>query len=155
MDWTLFLIFFGACCAAAATGALFQPGEWYESLDKPSWTPPDWVFPVTWTILYIAIAVAAARVAKMEGAYLALAFWSLQIALNTLWTPIFFGLRRLKAGMIVIVALWVAVAGCLWTMMQLDTIAALLFAPYLVWVTIASALNFSVMQRNPDVEPIT
>ncbi len=51
MDWFLFLIFFGGCAAAGSTGAMFPPDAWYRALTKPSWTPPDWVFPVTWTTL--------------------------------------------------------------------------------------------------------
>jgi len=109
MDWLAFFIFLAASGAAAATGSMFQPGQWYEGLNKPSWTPPKLAFPIVWTILYILIAVAAARVVHLPGAGYALAFWALQIALNTLWTPIFFGLRDMKAGMVVILMLWVAV----------------------------------------------
>ena len=148
MDWSLFLIFLAGCGAAAATGALFQPGEWYDSLDKPSWTPPDWVFPVTWTVLYISMAVAAARIAVIEGNGHAMAFYATQLAFNTLWTPIFFGLNRMGAGMIVILCLWAAVAATMLAFFALDTIAGALFVPYLIWVTIASALNYSVWRRN-------
>jgi tryptophan-rich sensory protein len=154
MDWLLLTLFFSACCAAATTGAVFQPGEWYDSLEKPNWTPPNWVFPVTWTVLYVLIAVAAMRVALLPENSYALAFWALQIALNTLWTPIFFGLRRLKTGMIVIIFLWLSVAGTMLAMFQIDTVAGVLFVPYLIWVTIASALNFSVMQKNPANVPL-
>ncbi len=154
MDWILYLIFFAACGAAATTGAMFQPGDWYRSLDKPSWTPPDWVFPVTWTILYFLMAYTGAVVASMPGNGMAVAFWALQIALNTLWTPIFFGLRNLRAGMIVIVALWAAVFMTMVSAWQLDTSAGLAFVPYLIWCSIAAALNYSVWRRNPDVEPI-
>ena len=155
MDWTIFIILFGACAAAATTGAMFQPGAWYDSLDKPDWTPPDWVFPVAWSTLYVAMCIAGARVSGAEGAGIALAFWALQIALNTLWTPIFFGLRRMRAALAVIAALWLAVAACMVTHFRIDTIAGLLFAPYLLWVTIAAALNTSVWRRNPDVESIS
>ncbi|MDD9922549.1 MAG: tryptophan-rich sensory protein [Boseongicola sp.] len=148
MDFGLFAIFFAACCAAAATGAMFDPGEWYENLEKPSWTPPKWLFPVAWTILYIAMAVAAARIAVLEGSGYALAFFALQIALNTLWTPVFFGLHRMGAGMVIILCLWAAVAATMVAFFQLDLIAGLLFVPYLVWVTVASALNYSVMRLN-------
>lgn len=150
MDWTLFAIFFAASIAAASTGALFEPGAWYKSLNKPSWTPPNWLFPVVWTVLYIAMAVAAARVAVVEGAQIAMAFFTLQLVLNTLWTPVFFGLRRLRGGMVVISALWLAVAATTITFWQIDTIAGVLLAPYLLWVTIASALNFSVWRLNPN-----
>lgn len=149
MDWILFGIFLACCGAAAATGAMFQPGAWYDSLKKPSWTPPDWVFPVTWSVLYLCIAGAAARVAVLDGNAYAMAFFALQIALNTLWTPIFFGLRRMGAGMMVILALWVSVAATLVAFWQLDLIAGLLFVPYLIWVSIASALNWSVWRANP------
>lgn len=67
MDWMLFAVFLLACGAAWATGALFPPGDWYRSLDKPRWTPPNWMFPLVWTLLYAAIAFAAARVAALPG----------------------------------------------------------------------------------------
>jgi benzodiazapine receptor len=151
MDWFLFVTFLAACGAAAATGAMFQPGQWYDSLIKPVWTPPGWVFPVVWTTLYLSMAYAAMRVAGLPGAGQALAFWALQIAFNTLWTPVFFGLHRVKAGMIIILFLWSAVAATTASFMMLDQIAGLLMLPYLLWVTIASALNFSVMRLNPQL----
>lgn len=84
------LIFLAACAAAGATGTLFQPGEWYQRKKRPAFTPPNWVFPVVWTTLYVLMAWAAARLAAISGSGIALALWSLQIALNTLWTPLFF-----------------------------------------------------------------
>jgi benzodiazapine receptor len=98
MDWGLFTIFLLACAAAATTGSMFMPGAWYRGLDKPPWTPPDWVFPVAWSVLYLSSAYAATRIAPMEGAAYGMAFWAMQIAFNTLWTPVFFGLHRIKAA---------------------------------------------------------
>ena len=127
-----------------------MPGAWYRALSKPSWTPPDWVFPVAWTVLYLSSAVAAARVAPMEGAAYGMAFWAMQIAFNTLWTPVFFGLRRIRAAFFIMLGLWIAVAGTLLAFFQLDWIAGALFVPYLIWVSIAGALNASVWMRNPS-----
>lgn len=79
-----------------------------------------------------------------------MALWSLQIALNALWTPVFFGLQRIKLGMYVLIALWVAVAASVIAFWQVDWIAGLLFLPYLVWVSVAGALNASVWQLNPE-----
>ena len=149
MTYFLFAIFLLACGAAGATGGMFPPSDWYQRLNKPSWTPPNWLFPVAWTTLYICMSAAAARVAMMPGAGVALAFWALQIALNTLWTPVFFGLQRIRAGMGILVLLWLSVVGCTIALFQLDTIAGLLFLPYVVWVSVAAALNYSVMQLNP------
>ncbi|MDO8882221.1 MAG: TspO/MBR family protein [Pseudotabrizicola sp.] len=153
MDFPLFFTYLAACGAAAATGAMFQPGAWYQGLSKPWWTPKDWMFPVAWTILYISMSVAAMRVAMLAGADdrtgQALAFWAVQIALNTLWTPVFFGLRRIRAGLVVLSLLWVAVAATLAAFWQIDSAAGYLIAPYLLWVTIAGALNASVYLRNP------
>jgi len=154
MYWITFTVLLAACIAAGTTGAIFPPGAWYRELKKPSWTPPNWVFPVAWTTLYLLIAGSAARVAFIPGAGLAMAFFALQIALNALWTPVFFGLRRLAGGMIVLVALWVAVAATMVLFYVLDPIAGLMFVPYLVWVTIAGALNLSVWRLNPDVKPV-
>lgn len=149
MDFTLFFTYLIACGAAAATGAMFNPGDWYDGLSKPKWTPPNWVFPVTWTLLYVLMAASAARVTVLPETGIALALWSVQIAFNTLWTPVFFGLRRLRAALIVMVGLWASVAATMVAFFAHDVLAGLMFLPYLVWVTIAGALNFSVLQRNP------
>ena len=97
------------------------------------------------------MAFAAARVAMMPGSGLALALWALQIALNTLWTPVFFGLRRLRAGMVILSLLWVSVVACTVALWQLDWIAGLMFVPYVAWVSVAAALNLSVLRLNPEV----
>lgn len=154
MDYTLFFIFLFATFAAAATGAMFPTGEWYKSLNKPTWVPPNWVFPVAWTSIYLLISFAGARVAVIEGSQLALAFWALQIALNTLWTPVFFGLRALRKSLPIMAGLWLAVLGATVTHFQVDFWAGLAFAPYIIWVTIAAALNLKMVQLNPDQKPL-
>lgn len=151
MDWTLFLTYLAACGAAAATGAMIQPGAWYETLKKPTWTPPRWVFPVVWTSLYFLMALAGMKIAQGTGNGLATALWSLQIALNTLWTPVYFGLHRIRAAMVVMLCLWLAVAAATVSFFLVDFWAGVLFLPYLLWVTIAGALNFSTMRLNPGV----
>ena len=148
MFWLLFGIFLLACFAAGSTGGLFPPGPWYRNLNKPSWTPPDWVFPVTWTTLYLFMSAAGARAAISPDNAIAMALWSLQIALNGLWTPVFFGLKRIKLGMFVLIALWLSVAATMVALWQVDTLAGLFFAPYLLWVTIAGALNGTVWKLN-------
>lgn len=154
MDWGLFAIFLASCVAAGTTGAAFKPGDWYAALQKPVWTPPDWAFPVVWTTLYLLMSYSAMRVALLPGAGMALALWGLQLALNTLWTPIFFGLRRMREGFLVILALWAAVAGTVWSFGQVDGLAGVLMLPYLLWVSIAAALNFSVWRMNPGHAPL-
>lgn len=148
MHWTLFIIFLAASGAAASTGTIFPPGPWYESLTKPTWTPKRWMFPVVWTALYLLSAIAAARVAAEPGSGLALAFWAMQIAFNTLWTPVFFGAHRMGAAMVVMVGLWIAIAGMLITFWPLDLLAGLLVLPYLAWVTLAATLNFWLLRHN-------
>jgi tryptophan-rich sensory protein len=154
MDFLVFATYLMACGAAAATGAMFKPGDWYSGLAKPAWTPKDWMFPVAWTTLYICMSWAAMRIAAQAGSDprtgQALALWSVQIAVNTLWTPVFFGLRRIGAALVIIALLWLAVAATMVAFWQIDTVAGWLMAPYLLWVTIAAALNRSVYWRNPQ-----
>ena len=87
----IFLLGFLACLAAGSTGSLFPTGDWYKSLNKPSWTPPDWVFPIAWLYLYLAMSYSLVRVYGTPGNDLFLIFWALQLVFNTLWTPVFFG----------------------------------------------------------------
>ena len=150
MFWLLFSIFFAACLGAGITGGLFPPGPWYRGLKKPSWTPPDWVFPVTWLVLYICMAAAGARAALAPDNGIAMAFWAMQIAFNGLWTPVFFGLKKIRLGMAVVGMLWLTVLSATLALWQVDWIAGALFVPYLVWVTIASALNAAVWRLNPE-----
>lgn len=145
----LFVILLTACGAAAATGAIFKPGVWYEGLKKPAFTPPKWVFPVAWTTIYILLAWAGARLATLPDAGLALALWALQIALNTLWTPVFFGARQLGAGMAVLALLWVTVAALVVVAFGRDSVAGWMLLPYLLWLCIAAALNWRVWRDNP------
>lgn len=147
--WVDFFIFLAACFVAGATGGLFPPGDWYRSLRKPTWTPPNWVFPVTWTTLYLLMAFAGAQLAARPDAGTALGLWSLQIALNALWTPVFFGLRNIKLGLYIICGLWLCVALCVAVFWSLDWVIGAAFVPYLVWVSIAAMLNLSVYRLNP------
>ena len=154
MNFTLFALFIITCFGAGATGGLFPPGAWYQSLHKPSWTPPNWLFPIMWTSIYVLMSFAAARVAMQAGSGYAMAFWAAQIAFNTLWTPMFFGLRRLKGALVVMALLWLSVFGCVITHWQLDTWAGIAFLPYIAWVTVAGILNYYVATLNPDVAPV-
>jgi tryptophan-rich sensory protein len=94
------------------------------------------------------MSIAAARVAALPQTGQALAFWSVQIAFNTLWSGVFFGLRQMAAGGVIIGVLWISVCTTMVAFGQHDLIAGLLFVPYLVWVSIAFALNWSVWRRN-------
>jgi tryptophan-rich sensory protein len=145
----LFLTFLAASAAAAATGTIFKPGAWYDGLQKPSWNPPKWAFPVVWTTLYLLSAIAATRVALQPDSGQALAFWALQIALNTLWTPVVFGGHRLGAGVVVILALWLSLVAVMVSFFGHDLWAGLMIVPYLVWVSLATALNIWLWRNNP------
>ncbi|RMS42349.1 TspO/MBR protein [Pseudomonas amygdali pv. photiniae] len=143
-----FLIFLLACSAAAATGIIFKPGAWYESLHKPSFTPPNWAFPVVWTVIYLLLAWAGYRLTLLPGSQIVLALWAAQIALNTLWTPVFFGANRIVAAMVILALLWIVVATMIVMALQLDIITGLILFPYLVWLSVAAALNFSILRHN-------
>ena len=148
MFWIDFLIFLFACMAAGLTGSLFPPGQWYFELNKPNWTPPNWIFPVAWPILYLCMSYSGATLANIDSAGSALALWALQIALNTLWTPVFFGLKNIKVGLIIILLLFLSVAICTYVFWMHSFLSGLLFLPYLAWVTFAAALNMAVFRLN-------
>ena len=150
---TLFPLYLAICAVPAAAGILFKPGAWYRDLDKPGWTPPDRLFPVIWAVLYVLMSLAAARVAGQPGNEVALGLWSLQIAISTLWSAVFFGLHRMLAGVVIIALLWLAVLATALAFLRLDTVAAVMMVPYLLWGTFALALNLSVWRRNSQTAP--
>lgn len=149
MSWLVFAACLAACAAPAVSGMLFKPGAWYAGLSKPWWTPPNWAFPVVWLILCTSMSVAAARVAVSPEGSILIALWATQIAFNTLWSGVFFGLRDLRAGLFIMAALWLSVLVATVAFWQVDVIAGALFGLYLAWVTVAFALNFSVFSCNP------
>ena len=134
--------------AAGLTGSLFPPGKWYSDLNKPRWTPPNWIFPVAWPILYILMSYSGATLANLENSGSALALWALQIAINTLWTPVFFGAYDLLGALVLILALWIAILCYTVVSFKIDKIAAYLFIPYLAWVSFATILNFEYLRIN-------
>ena len=139
------------CFAAAALGGFFMPGEWYASLEKPSWNPPGWVFGPVWTALYAVMAVAAWLVWR-RGGFAAqrrpLLLFSVQITLNAAWTPLFFGLHRPGLAFAEIVLLWLAIAATLVVFARVSRPAAWLLVPYLAWVSFAAVLNFTLWRLN-------
>lgn len=146
MNVVTFLI---ACGAAASSGIFFKPGAWYESLVKPGFTPPNWVFPVAWTTIYLLLAWVGYRLTLLPGSETVLALWAAQIALNTLWTPVFFGAHRPFAAMVILTILWLVVATMVVLALRLDVITGLILFPYLAWLCVAAALNFSILRNNP------
>lgn len=145
------IVFIVLVVATASTGILFQPGAWYEGLSKPGWTPPNWLFGPVWSVLYLMIAVAGWLVWRIEGAGLAMLLWVAQLVLNGMWSWLFFGRRRMDLAFLDVVALWLAIAGFILAASPVSGMAALLFVPYLVWVTIAGALNRAVWRMNPTI----
>ncbi len=133
-----------ACHAAGAAGALVTDAAWYRELARPSWAPPGWVFGPVWLTLYTMMGVAAWRVWRTPSGPArsrALGWFAAQLALNAAWTPVFFGLRSLGGGLVVIGLLVVAIAGTIRAFRVVAPRAAWLLAPYLAWVLFATALN--------------
>ena len=136
---------------AASSGALFKPDDWYETLRKPFWTPPPWVFPVVWTPLYLMIAISGWLAWQAGGlTTLPFAFYAAQLVFNAAWSGLFFGLRRADLAFVDLILMWFAIVATLMGFAQVSEAAAWLLAPYLLWVTIAGALNLSVWRLNHD-----
>ncbi|MEM9555316.1 MAG: TspO/MBR family protein [Acidobacteriota bacterium] len=142
--------FLAVSFSAAVLASASPPGAWYETLAKPSWNPPSWVFGPVWTLLYIMIAVAAWRI-WLRGAdrVSALGAWGVQMVLNALWSWLFFGLQRPDLAFAEICLLWLTIVVTLVLFWRRERLAGALLVPYLVWVSFAALLNFTLWQLNP------
>ncbi len=157
-NWLILTAFIGSALAVGAIGAVFSPAvsaatrHWYTALAKPGWAPPDSWFGPVWCVLYIMMGTAAWRIWRERyhrTRSAALAAYFIQLLLNAVWAPLFFGAKNIGAGLFVIVALWLAIS---WTIREFALVkagAAWMLAPYLIWVGIASALNLSIWKLNP------
>ncbi len=141
------------CFAAAAAGSVATAssvGGWYQTLAKPPWTPPDWVFGPVWTTLYAAMGVAAWLVWRSTTAVRgrALALFGVQLALNVAWSWLFFGLRRIDLAFAQILVLYLAIALTVVAFARARIAAAWLLVPYLAWVSFAAVLNAAILRGN-------
>jgi translocator protein len=144
------LLFFLALTVGGGLGiGLFTlPGEWYMGLVKPSFNPPNWIFGPVWTALYIMIAIAGWRIYLRDRSSLAMKIWWVALALNFIWSPVFFGAQLLGVALIIILMLLAAIIAFMVRAHGIDRTASLLFAPYAVWVAFASLLNASLYLLN-------
>jgi len=130
---------------------------WFAALDKPSFMPPGWAFPVAWTLLYIGLGLSLAMILHARGARgraLALALFFAQLALNYAWSPLFFAAHKVDLAFLVIVAMIVLAAATALLFRRIRPVAALLLLPYLAWLCFAAALNFEIGRLNPGAETL-
>lgn len=140
--------------AAIGAAASVQAGSFYARLVRPDWSPPAYVFGPVWTFLYALMGIAAWLVWRERGfrsARYALALFLLQLAVNALWSWLFFGWHLGALAFADIVLLWLLIVATLVSFWRIKPLAALLLVPYLLWVSFASALNYSVWQLNPGM----
>lgn len=126
--------------------------SWYNSINKPLFTPPAWAFGPIWTVLYILMAVSVVMIFRHgwrnKKVRRALNIFGWQLVLNLLWSPIFFFAHQIGLALIVVLGLWYLIYQTIKSFSEIDKLAAYLLYPYLIWVTIASLLNLSVWYLN-------
>ncbi|MRW89676.1 tryptophan-rich sensory protein [Duganella sp. FT80W] len=145
----LVLTFIAAAIGAYATA---NAQAFYQQLDRPDWAPPAWLFGPAWTALYLLMAIAAWRVQRLAPPSLArpaLALYTVQLAVNALWSWLFFAWHLGAAAFVDIIVLWLLIAATIFVFWRRDRWAGVLLVPYIVWVSFATALCYSIWQRNP------
>jgi translocator protein len=153
-DWVVLALFLMICLGTAVLGAAWTNlslGDWYVTLAKPSWNPPNWVFGPIWTTLYVGMAIAAWLVWRRRGldSWLPLLLFGVQLVLNAAWSALFFGLRNPGMAFEDIILLWLAILATVVAFGHVSTSAAALLLPYLAWVSFATALNWAIWRMNP------
>jgi tryptophan-rich sensory protein len=142
------------CLAVGLTGSLFTSSvsSWYQNLNKPFFNPPNWVFGPVWTALYIMMGISAFLIwqkgLNIHTVKIALLFFIIQLLLNAIWTPLFFGLKSPTLAFADIILLWFAIVVTMVKFYSISKPASFLLIPYLLWVTFASVLNFSIVLLN-------
>jgi benzodiazapine receptor len=144
-----------ACQLAGVIGSVFTASAvpaWYDALKKPPFTPPGWVFGPAWISLYLLMGVAAfmvwSRGLDDSRVRIGLSVFIAQLLLNALWSPLFFGLRSPLAGLVDIVLLWGLIILTMVYFFKVSTAAGILLVPYILWVSFAAVLNFSILVLN-------
>ncbi len=149
------------CQCAGLIGSIFTiPAipTWYATLEKPPFTPPNWLFAPAWLTLYLLMGISAVII-WLQGidkrqVKMALIIFLSQLALNILWSAVFFGLKSPLYGAIVIIALWIIILFTILSFWKLSKVASWLLLPYIGWVTFAATLNISILILNPSSSPL-
>lgn len=143
------------CQLAGAIGSIFTASAvptWYAALKKPPFTPPGWVFGPVWITLYLLMGISAFVIWNKglsdSRVRVGLTLFIAQLVLNALWSVMFFGLRSPLAGLVNIVALWILVLLTTLYFFKVSVTAGTLLAPYILWVSFAAVLNFSILVLN-------
>jgi tryptophan-rich sensory protein len=130
---------------------------WFAALRKPGFMPPGWAFGVAWTILYIMIGISFAMLLHAKGAQKrerAIILFGLMLVINLAWSPVFFGMHKVTLALSLIAAMIVCTVGLIFALWKIRIVAALLLYPYLGWLMFATALNYKIMELNPNAEAL-
>lgn len=144
------------CLGAGGIGSYFTKpsiGTWYDFLQKPVFTPPNWIFGPVWILLYIMMSIALycvwkKRAPKTKSKVAAYTWFYMQLILNVMWSAVFFGLHSIFGGLVIIVGLWLAIAVTILKFSELVPSTVWLLVPYLLWVSYACLLNYSLWRLN-------
>lgn len=150
-DWEGLVGWIVFSLAASWTGLFFSPDSWYTSLNKPAWNPPAAVFGPVWTTLYILMGLAVWLVWREGGwkeQWKLLTLFLVQWVLNMAWTPLFFGLHQPGWALLELIVLWALVLITGIGFWRVRRLAGVLWIPYFLWLTFATALNFSIWRMN-------
>ena len=155
VTWWKLIAAIGFCQIAGIIGSVFTSpniASWYATLQRPAFSPPNWVFAPVWLSLYTLMGISlylvwtssAKTKAKMPAYYV----FAIQLALNAIWSILFFGLQSPLYGLICIIPLWISILATLILFYKISKVSAYLLVPYLIWVTTATALNYSIWVLN-------
>ncbi len=148
-SWTQLILFVsGVVLVGLSLGYVNTPGRWYAELVKPPFNPPNWIFAPVWIMLYFMVAIAGWRVWRQSHDNLPMKLWWMQLALNFIWSPVFFSAHRVDIAFGVVTTLLIMIIGFVVVTWRQDKIASLLFTPYALWVAFASILNGSIWLLN-------
>ena len=151
ISWSTVAVVSLVMVLVSLTGASFTDiGEWYQNLTKPSFQPPNWVFAPAWTTLYILIAISAYLIytSQKEGSRMVLIILAGNLVLNVLWSLFFFTQHNLLLALIDLILLWISIIAIIAKARQISCLSAWLLVPYLLWVSFAGVLNYTILILN-------
>ncbi len=144
------------CEFAGVVGSIFTVGSiptWYQTLVKPSFNPPNWIFGPVWTTLYALMGISVYRIWRLgmhrEKVRDAVVLFCMHLVLNAVWSPVFFGARNIPIAFAIIAIMWLTLIALIFRFERLDKVSAYMLTPYLAWISFAMILNYNLWILNP------